>query len=195
MEDIEIPQHVYEMETDELIEWLSEDDSSSDNQDSPTLNDVFEPNTTEDASNLLLHYLESRRNGEQPDARVSEFVYSVLERVSKGEQPWRIGRGEVPISFPEERWRGAVIGVLIELGATHRQIAEMLLVSTRTIDSWAAYSKRNIGRDFEIYENIMSYLEEHCKKGIERKDYREICAVITRWKEIRYKPRRRKQRL
>lgn len=189
-EDIELPEFLYDLETDEMVEWLSEGTREGHSKYFKAKVENHRPESKEDAHNLILHYIERRREGEEPDARVSEYVLSVLERLTNEKAPLAIGKGEKPISFSQERWRSTVVKVLIDLGATQSLISSMLIVSERTVNSWYSYAKRYASRDSTIYWHIMSYLNKYCVEGLMNQDYRLICSSITSLREIEYKSRR-----
>ncbi|WP_407552898.1 hypothetical protein [Vibrio parahaemolyticus] len=187
-EDVELPNYLYELETDEMIEWLSQEETSNHVEE---LEAGYQPSTQNEARALLTHYIQRVGSGDKLDPRVESFTLNVLKRLSVGLKPWEVGKGEKTISFSDERWRGTVIKVLVDLGATQIVVSKLLGVSERSISSWLSYGRKHAGRDLPIYNFILELLDSHCSEAVALRNYKIICSSITNHREVEYKARRK----
>lgn len=172
----ELPDKINDMDSDEMIEWLSE---TSDLEMPPAKErPILDLDNFEQVQAILDKFVTQTRSGEQVDQVVQEYVLANLARVAQGERAWRVGRGARKISEVDMRWRRCAIRLLVDSGVTQHEISDLLGVTERTIASLLSDAKRHQSKlaDIVVYQNMEGLVILELKK----KDFRGCCLTLDR---------------
>ncbi|WP_414931496.1 helix-turn-helix domain-containing protein [Vibrio europaeus] len=174
MSEQEIPESVYEMDTDEMIEWLSSEEVTEETE--PSIISPVEVNDISDVRYLISKYESARRQGEPVDPVLEEYILDNLHLLSLGQRAWNVGRSGQSISWEDKRWRLCAMQLLCEAGATHLHLSEIIGVSERTIFNWL-----NEWRNEQFFglKDVKEYMLELVELPLVNKDYKEACKVIN----------------
>lgn len=177
MEDKKIPRHIYEMETDEMVDWLS--DSTETSEHSTERSYVVSSKSERNA--LLQHCILRLKDGEPIDTRVKDYLIENLELVMNEKPAFCVPRGREPIEYVDMRWRACVVRFVNELGASQREIAEIIGISERLISEWVRFARTEV----YAYRDTKDFCEELvASAGISKTSYRDIILALSDHKAL-----------
>ncbi|WP_274025142.1 hypothetical protein [Vibrio parahaemolyticus] len=180
MEDVELPNYLYELETDEMIEWLSSglefSCSQNDKHFAPS-----KASSKKQAMLLVAKFLEQIEFRDGMDKHVWDFVIGNLSSFANGGPLFEVGKGQLPLEFEDMRWRSWAMRVTWEAGARQAEISELLGVSERLVSSSIKFTKGREACDEPIWNKMIELTEEQ----FERQDYRNVLSNIDRYRELK----------
>jgi hypothetical protein len=157
----EVPDLVYEMDTDRMIQYLTSE------KEAPTVDEgvKFEPIKDKNVRNMALeYYIKRTQSGEPVDVSVLNYVLGNLQLIVDGQdrEAFAVRRGRDTLSEVDHRWRACVVRYLNDLGITQLDISEIIGVSERLINDWIRYTRTEVYSYSEIAE-FMGELTENVK--------------------------------
>lgn len=175
-EDVELPDFLYELDSDEMVEWLSEISK-------PQNKYSFEferPHNKSTRDAIIDHFIVRLLSNERIEPLAMNYVVGNLKLLLDGKPAFLLKQGREKVDDIDHRWRVCVARYIYVHGATQSQIAEIIGISERQVNEWLRYAKVEI----RSYSHTEEFIRSLVGKPHSFKEYRESIIKLNDHRRI-----------